>query len=124
MNETNQNHVAEAPVDPSPRPRQRYSQEHKDRLLEEFRRSGTTARDFASLHGLKYPTFCSWVKKSRQGPAAGEAALPEGPGFILAEIGGESDGGGLVAMLPAGVRVHAGSSAEVRLLAELIKALT
>src|SRR5579863_2010215 len=53
--------------------------ERKRELLEEFERSGLSGWKFASLVGVKYPTFAAWVaqrKREGQGeaPAKAEAA--------------------------------------------------
>jgi len=39
----------------------------RDALLDAFEQSGQSAMAFCRQHGLKYPTFATWVQKRRRG---------------------------------------------------------
>ena len=47
--------------------------DQRDALLDAFEQSGQSAMAFCRQHGLKYPTFATWVQKRRRGS---EPALP------------------------------------------------
>ena len=55
--------------------RLRITREHRQRLIEEFDRSGTSAARFAQLAGLKYSTFAAWVKAATTGTCRAEDNL-------------------------------------------------
>jgi hypothetical protein len=40
--------------------------EQRDALLDAFEQSGQSAMAFCRQHGLKYPTFATWVQKRRR----------------------------------------------------------
>lgn len=41
--------------------------DQRDALLDAFEQSGQSAMAFCRQHGLKYPTFATWVQKRRRG---------------------------------------------------------
>jgi hypothetical protein len=43
----------------------------RDALLDAFEQSGQSAMAFCRQHGLKYPTFATWVQKRRRGGEPG-----------------------------------------------------
>ena len=47
--------------------------DQREALLDAFERSGQSAMAFCRQHGLKYPTFATWVQKRRRGS---QPALP------------------------------------------------
>jgi acetyl esterase/lipase len=47
--------------------------ERRQKLLDEFERSGLSGRKFAALAGIKYPTFAAWAQRRRKQLAAGKA---------------------------------------------------
>jgi transposase len=50
--------------------RMRTSAARRESLLDEFEKSGLSAKKFAGLSGLKYQTLATWLqKRRRQGPA-------------------------------------------------------
>lgn len=49
--------------------------DQRDALLDAFEQSGQSAMAFCRQHGLKYPTFATWVQKRRRGSG------PAHPGF-------------------------------------------
>jgi DNA-binding transcriptional regulator YiaG len=45
----------------------------RERIVDEFERSGMSGREFARMAGMKYPTFASWVQKRRRANGVYEA---------------------------------------------------
>ena len=103
--------------------RQRYSEAYKHQVLEAFDASGMSGKAFAEQCGVKYPTFASWLAKRRRdgSPQAAAPADPDGPAFLLAEIGEGSEA--LELTLPGGITARATTPGQARLLAALIAAL-
>jgi len=106
--------------------RSRYTDQYRAEVVAAFEASGLSVAAFARQHGIKYPTFSSWVAKAR-GRARSRQAAPSSSPFIVAEIGQENGGGvegeTLEVRLPGGATATAGSSRQVALLAELLKSL-
>jgi transposase-like protein len=104
--------------------RRRYTDQDRAEVVAAFESSSLSASAFARQHGIKYPTFSSWVAKARGRARSRPAACSPGP-FIIAEIGEESAAGGetLEVRLPGGATAAAGTSRQVALLAELLKSL-
>ena len=48
------------------RGRMRVSTERRQRLLAEYDQSGLSAKKFAQLAGIKYPTLANWLQKRRR----------------------------------------------------------
>jgi len=71
--------------------RLRTSAARRERLLEEFDRSGLSGPKFAALVGVKYQTFATWLQKRRRQGAgqvkAGGASAPASPGTKRLEEG-------------------------------------
>ena len=97
----------------------------REALVEEFERSGVSAKKFAALVGVNYQTFASWVqgwRKARgQHPAAGPVRLWE----AVVEGGGCGDrdaagAPGLWIELPGGSRLSVASPVQLPMAAELI----
>ena len=104
--------------------RTRYTDQYKAEVVEAFAASGLSGPAFARQCGVKYPTFAAWVAKARRQDRPSQPGQPASP-FIIAEIG-EGSGGGtgvLKVRLPGGATAVAGTSRQVVLLAELLKAL-
>jgi hypothetical protein len=51
--------------------------DQREALLDAFERSGQSAMAFCRQHGLKYPTFATWVQKRRRGPEPGAPRFAE-----------------------------------------------
>ena len=64
----------------------------RERLLDEFERSGLSGQKFAELTGLKYQTFATWVqqRRRRNGQATAPSKVPKDPGATVRWL----DGGG------------------------------
>lgn len=63
-----------------------HSRQQRERLLDEFERSGMKGVPFARMAGINYQTFASWIQKRRRargdylgGPAPMSAAAPGCP---------------------------------------------
>lgn len=104
--------------------RTRYTDQYKAEVLEAYAGSGLSGPAFARQCGIKYPTFAAWVAKAR-GRDRPRQAAPGSGAFIVAEIGQDSPegDGALEVRLPGGATAVAGTSRQVVLLAELLKAL-
>jgi len=112
------------------RGRGRVPAERREKLLDEFERSGLSGVKFAALVGIKYATFAVWVQKRRKarGPQNGEVAAPQAPGVegshpirlfeALSDLGG-----GLTIDLPGGARLRVDGLEQLRLAAELLRLL-
>ncbi len=107
--------------------------ERRERLLDEFERSGLSGVKFAALVGLKYQTLASWVQRRRRqrgNPAATELPVPRGEKLQWLEAVIESaqtstdkPPGPLVVHLPGGARVEVVDLRQVGLVAALVRAL-
>ncbi len=104
--------------------RTRDTDQYKSEVLAAFEASGLSGPAFARQCGIKYPTFAAWVAKARRQDRPQQSVQPASP-FLIAEIGQESPGGtgALEVRLPGGATLLAGTSQQVVLLAELLKAL-
>lgn len=98
--------------------RHQYTKEFKVEVIAAFEASGMSAAAFARQCGVKYPTFASWVARSRKGQRP--AGTQE---FVLAELFTGDQGGGLRVTLPGGASAELEDPSQVVLLAGLIKAL-
>jgi hypothetical protein len=118
--------------------------ERREALLDEFERCGVSAAEFAAQIGVKYQTFAHWrqKRKNRQQALAVQAAAPV-PAALMApqpevrprwmEAVVEAGGGGheraaasqsaLKLELPGGARVELSTPCQMKLAAELLKAL-
>ena len=101
--------------------RTRYRADFKAGALEAFDRSSLSGLAFAEQHGIKYPTFSSWLtKRCREHAPRAETTSS----FILAEIGSAgSDTDGLQVRLPGGAIATATTPGATALLAQLIRTL-
>ena len=105
--------------------RSQYRPEYKAEVLAAYRESGMSGRAFAEQCGIKYPTFASWVTKAQKGTAQ-DTVNSSRDSFVLAEFESPSASASrssLEIKLPGGAIVTAASCDQVRLLAELLKAL-
>ena len=97
----------------------------REALLEEFEKSGVSAKKFAALVGVNYQTFALWVQARRkmrgqQAPAAGPVRLWE----AVVEGGRCADreplgAPGLWIDLPGGSRMRIESPVQLQMAAEL-----
>jgi transposase-like protein len=105
--------------------RSQYRPQYKAEVLAAYRESGMSGRAFAEQCGIKYPTFASWVTKENKSTGPGTIRSSGSP-FVLAEFespGASASRSALEIKLPGGAIATATSCDQVRLLAELLKAL-
>ena len=103
----------------------------RERLLDEFARSGLSAARFAAVTGLKYSTFAAWVHRRRKQPnsAAKVPAQSADPVHWLeavmatAPTAGEPVSAVVVLQLPGGVRLEVADEKQAALAAMLVRAL-
>lgn len=101
--------------------RVRTPREKQEAILDEWERSGMTARQFAVHVGVKYPTLMSWVQRRRREGGGNIAVAGSEPRWIEAVV--EGGGGALVVELPGGASLRLGGRPEVALAAELLRGL-
>jgi hypothetical protein len=103
----------------------------RERLLEEFERSGLSAAKFAAVTGLKYSTFAAWVQRRRKKPNA-EAKVPTKSAdpvrwleamVATAQTDHETISAVVVLQLPGQVRLEVKDESQVALAAMLVRAL-
>ncbi len=63
---TNMSETGETILKTDTRGRVQTPPERREKLLEEFERSGLSGAKFAALAGIKYQTFAAWVKRRRK----------------------------------------------------------
>lgn len=107
--------------------------ERKRELLEEFARSGLSGWKFASVVGIKYPTFAAWVaKRKREGqvvtPAKAEAASAAKVRWLEAVIDQAQAADGkapaaLTLQFAGGARAEIAGFKQIQLAAALLRAL-
>jgi hypothetical protein len=111
--------------------------ERREALLDEYEHCGVSAAEFAAQIGVKYQTFAHWLQKRKrareiaenESTSRGPAALmaPESaPGLHWMEAVVDREGKGGLALrvaLPGGASVEVTSPIQIKLAAELLKAL-
>ncbi len=98
----------------------------REALVEEFAKSGVSAKKFAALVGVNYQTFASWVQARRQ--ARGQHSVAAGPVRLweaVVEAGGcaarvPAGAAGLVIEMPGGCRLRIESPVALPMAAELV----
>ena len=102
----------------------------RERLLDEFDRSGLSAARFAAVTGLKYSTFAAWVHRRKQPAAAAKVpANSTDPVHWLeavvarAQTADEPIAAVVVLHLPGGVRLEVADEKQAALAAVLVRAL-
>ena len=95
--------------------------EDRERMLDEFERSGVPATKFAAMVGVKYQTLASWIQKRRKtrgegGPKA--AALS----WVEAAVRCAPSNSSLVVQLPGGITLTVSDGVQAALAGELLRA--
>jgi len=113
--------------------RVRTNPEQREAILDEFERSGTSGAAFARLHGIKYPTFASWVQRRRRDESKAESAGISSGALRLAEVvlsndeqslqAAEPDQEALRLELPGAASITISNRRQAQLAAELLRAL-
>jgi hypothetical protein len=104
--------------------------EQRERLLDEFERSGLSGAKFAALAGIKYQTFATWVQRQRKQRPVKSAAKTSSDKLRWLEAVIEqaqpvapSGNTPLILQLPGSVRVEITESGQAMLAAVLVRAL-
>ena len=107
------------------RGRLRIPAEKREKLLDEFERSGLSGTKFAALSGVNYQTFASWViRRKREGQ--GMKASASGPDQVRWLEAMVQEAAGTVPVkvhLPGGAWMEVIQSEQVPLAAALVRAL-
>lgn len=105
----------------------------RETLLDEFERSGLSGAKYATLVGIRYQTFASWVQRRRQERGLPKTARKPRPGAeqvrwleaVVQEARAPSAGAraAIVLQLPGDVRAEIVEASQVPLAAALVRAL-
>jgi hypothetical protein len=98
----------------------------REKLLEEFERSGISGPQFAAVVGVKYQTLAGWARKRRRRREAGgtpEVKSITATGWLEAVVDGAPAFTPLILQLPGGVRVEVAEAKQAALAAVLVRAL-
>jgi hypothetical protein len=98
----------------------------REKLLDEFERSGVSGPQFAAVVGVKYQTLAGWARKRRhRGEAKGIAAVPPVAArrWLEATAAESLASGGLVLHVPGGVRMEVADEKQAVLAAVVVRAL-
>jgi hypothetical protein len=103
--------------------------EQRERILDEYERSGLSGPKFAALCGVKYQTLASWLarrRSQRPAPAPGQPVRKAATSVRWLEASvqpASASAKGLLLQLPGGVRAHLCTQDQVGLAAALVRAL-
>jgi hypothetical protein len=104
--------------------------EQRERILQEYERSGLSGPKFAALCGVRYQTLAGWLARGKgrslTHPRREAQHNPESPvRWLEASVqpSAAASAGGLVLHLPGGVRAHVSSQEHVALAAALVRSL-
>jgi transposase-like protein len=98
----------------------RVSKEQRRDLLAALTRSGESVPQFAQRTGLKYSTLARWVQVTRR---TQRPKRPPQLRLLEAVVASAPQGPVLQVQLPGGARVELQSSAQIPLVAALVRAL-
>lgn len=106
----------------------RRSPEQRERILDEYERSGLSGPKFAALCGVAYQTFASWLarrKRQRLTPSKRPSQRkPSQVQWLEASVQSATPGiGGLLLQLPGGVQARVSDPGQIVLAAALMRAL-
>lgn len=109
--------------------RMQRSRQQRERILEEFERSGLSGPKFAALCGVKYQTLATWLQR-RKGRRASVKGRAKDKGkaatqlhWLEASVQSEASLDGLALHLPGGVRAHLSHPSHIAWAAALVRAL-
>ena len=101
--------------------------EQRERILDEYERSGLSGPKFAALCGVPYQTFANWLdrrKSQRQTPAKRQSQpKPSKVQWLEASVQPLTANGGLLLQLPGGVQTQLNNPSQIALAAALVRAL-
>jgi hypothetical protein len=99
--------------------------EQRERILDEYERSGLSGPKFAALCGVKYQTFASWLarRKTRR-PAHPKGKAATQVRWLEASVQpAAASTTGLLLQLPGGIRAQISNQHHIPLAAALVRAL-
>jgi len=109
------------------------SRAQRERLLDEFERSGLSGTKFAALAGIKYQTFAFWAQRRRKARAADGSAKVPAPSVDKvrwleavveqAQNPSRTRTTALVLQLPGGARLEIADVPQAVLAAAFVRAL-
>jgi hypothetical protein len=109
------------------------SRAQRERLLDEFERSGLSGTKFAALAGIKYQTFAFWAQRRRKARAADGAARVPAPAVDKvrwleavveqAHNPSRTRTAALALQLPGGARLEIADAQQAVLAAAFVRAL-
>ena len=109
--------------------RMQRTREQRERILDEYERSGLTGPKFATLCGVKYQTFATWLQRRKRARNAYPKRRPRRKvarvQWLEASVQPAlpSTATGLLLQLPGGVRAQISSQHHIPLAAALVRAL-
>lgn len=112
--------VPKLPVTVDTKGRVRVSKEQRREILAALTRSGESVPQFAQRTGLKYSTLARWVQVARR---TQRPKRPPQLRLLEAVVASAPQGPVLQVQLPGGARVELQSSAQIPLVAALMRAL-
>lgn len=101
----------------------------RERLLDEFERSGLSASKFAALVGIKYQTFAAWAARRRKSAVSKAPDKPADPMRWLEAVVQEAQApvthkpSAVMVHLPGGAQMELTDLKQVPLVAALLRAL-
>ena len=107
--------------------RMRTSAARRESLLDEFEKSGLSAKKFAGLSGIKYQTFATWQQKRRkQGKTPVKAA--NAVNWLEAVMEQAQNpvpplASSVILRLPGGTQIDLGDVQQIPMVAALVRAL-
>jgi transposase-like protein len=66
--------------------RVRITAKHREALLDAYEQSSMSGAKFAAAHGVKYPTFASWIQKRRRDRGQYEPSNESVPAALLESL--------------------------------------
>ena len=102
--------------------------EQRERILDEYERSGLSGPKFAALCGVKYQTFASWLARRKSGRQTHPKPSRHRKATQVRWLEGAlqpaaSRPTGLLLQLPGGVRTQISNQDQIALAAALVRAL-
>jgi len=104
--------------------------EQRERILDEYERSGLRGPEFAALCGVKYQTFATWLQRRKRlrnvypKHRLGRKAAPQVRWFEASiQPAAASTATGLRLQLPGGVQARISHQHQIALAAALVRAL-
>ncbi|HEY5910676.1 MAG TPA: IS66 family insertion sequence element accessory protein TnpB [Verrucomicrobiae bacterium] len=110
--------------------RMQRTREQRERILDEFERSGLSGLSFAALCGVKYQTFATWLQQRKRLRKLSPKRRPRRQPatrvqWLEASVqpAAASTATGLLLQLPGGVRAQISNEQHIALAAALVRAL-